>query len=109
MTADVVSLDPGDHKPLSQIVGARIRGQMAEQSRTQAELATVLNKSQQTVSKHLRGKVPIDLNELATIAGWLGLEIEELLPPQRDGRTTITRMTSDRGAIVIPFPRRRAA
>jgi transcriptional regulator with XRE-family HTH domain len=91
MTAEVVSLDPGHHKPFTLVVAAKVRGRMAEMGYRQSELAGVLGLSQQSASKRLTGKVPFDVNELAATAAWLGCSVVALLgdagttPPQGPG------------------------
>lgn len=79
MSTDVVVLPAPDHKPFTVVVAAKIRGRIAELGYRQADLAGVLGVSQQSVSKRLTGKVPFDVNELATVADWLGVSVMQLL------------------------------
>lgn len=58
----------------------------------QSELARTLDTNQQWVSVRLRGRQPIDLNDLERIAAALGVEVADLMPgPEvktRKGRTS---------------------
>lgn len=61
-------------------VGERIHTVMWRERVSQADLASVIGVSQSTLSKKLRGKVPITVGELVAIAEALGVEPGDLLP-----------------------------
>jgi len=54
---------------------------MARQGKGQADLATVLGKSQQTASNRWRGIHPYTVDELDLIARYLGIAVEVLIAP----------------------------
>ncbi len=60
-------------------LAAEVRAEMARQRRKGRELATHLQCSPQSVSKRLRGEVPITTDELVSIGSWLGIEPRDLL------------------------------
>ncbi len=62
-----------------QQVAAEVRAEMARQRRTGADLARHLNRSQQTVSRRLNGESPWDVDDLAAVAAWLGVDLDRLL------------------------------
>jgi transcriptional regulator with XRE-family HTH domain len=68
-------------KTLTQLVATEIRVQMARADVRQSQLARELGKTEQWLSVRLRGKQPIDLNDLALIARALGVSVHQLLPP----------------------------
>jgi len=76
-THEVVRRISGDERhAMDVMVGAKVRGRMAEKSVTQAEIALVLGLKQQSVSKRLHGIVPFEYSELWEIArrlGWSGV------------------------------------
>lgn len=76
-------------------VGERIHTVMWRERVSQADLASVIGVSQSTLSKKLRGKVPITVGELVAIAEALGVEPGDLLPK--------------RHAVGVGVPRPRAA
>jgi transcriptional regulator with XRE-family HTH domain len=51
---------------------------MADQRKKGRELADLLNKSQSSASRRMRGETPLNLNELETVAPWLGVSISRL-------------------------------
>ena len=61
-------------------VAAIVRAEMARRRRSSADLARELGISPVSVSRRLTGEVPIDVNELAQIAAFLGLPMSSLLP-----------------------------
>ena len=68
-------------KTLTQLVATEIRVQMARADVRQSQLAREIDKTEQWLSVRLRGRQPIDLNDLALIAKALGVGVAELLPP----------------------------
>lgn len=67
-------------KTLTQLVATEIRVQMARADVRQSQLAREIDKTEQWLSVRLRGRQPIDLNDLALIARALGVGVHELLP-----------------------------
>jgi transcriptional regulator with XRE-family HTH domain len=57
-----------------------IRVAMTRADIRQSELARRIGKTEQWLSVRLRGKQPIDLNDLALIASGLGISFQALLP-----------------------------
>lgn len=68
-------------KTLTQLVALEIRVAMTRADIKQSELARTLGKTEQWLSVRLRGKQPIDLNDLALIASGIGVGVHQLLPP----------------------------
>lgn len=62
-------------------VAAEIRAEMARQRKTGVELASLLNRTQQSVSRRMNADVDISLDELAAIAEWLGKPVSHFLAP----------------------------
>lgn len=59
-------------------VAGNIRAEMARQRRQGTDLAAILNMSQTAISRRLNGQVGLDVDELFTIAAWLGVSIADL-------------------------------
>lgn len=76
-------------------VGERIHTVMWRERVSQADLASVIGVSQSTLSKKLRGRVPITVAELVAIAEALGVEPGDLLP----------RRARVAAAVGVPSPR----
>lgn len=68
-------------KTLTQLVATEIKVQMARADVRQSQLARNMGKTEQWLSVRLRGRQPIDLNDLNLIAGSLGVGVHDLLPP----------------------------
>jgi len=66
---------------LSELVAEEIRALMGRRRMSQAQLARGIDKTEMWVSLRLRGKQPIDMNDLHVIAGALGVGVHDLLPP----------------------------
>lgn len=60
-------------------VSAEVRAQMGRYNKRQRELAEVLGISQPQVSARLRGDVAWSVDDLATIAQWLGISPADLI------------------------------
>ena len=60
---------------------AHIRRLLTERGIPQSVLAEYLGMKQQGVSRRLTGAVPFDVDELARVAQFLGLGIDELVGP----------------------------
>lgn len=62
------------------MVGERIHAEMWRRRVTQRELGARIGVSQSTLSKKLRGQVPVTVTELVAISEVLGVEAADLLP-----------------------------
>jgi transcriptional regulator with XRE-family HTH domain len=77
----VMTTTPGESaKTLTQLVALEIRLEMVRQDTRQSELARKIHKTEQWLSVRLRGRQPIDVNDLALIAWGLGVPVHKLLP-----------------------------
>jgi transcriptional regulator with XRE-family HTH domain len=77
-------------KTLTQLVATEIRVQMARADVRQSQLAREIGKTEQWLSVRLRGRQPIDLNDLYLIAKGLGVGVHELLPPPEVAATSVS-------------------
>lgn len=69
-------------RTLTQMVATQIKLQMVlADDIKQSQLARKIGKTEQWLSVRLRGRQPLDVNDLALIAGALGVGVHELLPP----------------------------
>jgi transcriptional regulator with XRE-family HTH domain len=100
-------------KTLTQLVATEIKVQMARADVRQSQLAREISKTEQWLSVRLRGRQPIDLNDLALIANALGVGVRELLPtPEVAARAVVVpeaiprySQVPDQVAIQTPRPR----
>jgi transcriptional regulator with XRE-family HTH domain len=60
-------------------VAANVRAELGRHRRTQTALAQHLGLSQTAVSRRLLGQVPFDVNEVHSLAAWLGVPVTVLL------------------------------
>ena len=67
---------------LTALVAAEIRAWMGRLNVRQSELARRMGESDQWMSMRLKGRTPIDLNELQRIATALELTVADLMPPR---------------------------
>lgn len=67
-----------------EIVATEIRALLGRHQRTQTDLAGLLNISQSQMSKRLRGVIPFDIDELASVAHYFGVSVGSLF-----GETTV--------------------
>jgi hypothetical protein len=65
---------------LTTLVAAEIRAWMGRLDVRQSELARRLGETDQWMSMRLKGRTPIDLNELQRVATALGLSVLDLMP-----------------------------
>lgn len=65
---------------LTALVAAEIRAWMGRLGVRQSELARKLGESDQWLSMRLRGRTPLDINEILRIARALGVDLYQLLP-----------------------------
>lgn len=80
-----------EHTPaLSSRVAEEIRALLARRRVSGRKLAEALGFSQSAMSARLTGATPIDLNDLERIAGFLNVEVTELLPRASEGRVLKT-------------------
>jgi transcriptional regulator with XRE-family HTH domain len=68
-------------KTLTQLVATEIKVQMARADVRQSQLAREIGKTEQWLSVRLRGRQPIDVNDLHLIATGLKVSVYDLLPP----------------------------
>jgi transcriptional regulator with XRE-family HTH domain len=71
-------LDP--KKQGNVLIGERVHTLMWRNGRTQKQLADILKVDQGSISKRLRGNTVWSAVEIAAVAAWLGVPVEELLP-----------------------------
>jgi len=64
---------------LDRSVAAEVRAEMARQQKTQAELAAVIGVTAHTAGRRCSGAVPFDVIEIAAVAEWLSVPVEQLL------------------------------
>lgn len=99
-------------KTLTQLVATEIRVQMARADVRQSQLAREIGKTEQWLSVRLRGRQPIDVNDLFLIAGALNVGVHELLPPPEvasraagPSATVANLPLTEQAAAHIPRPR----
>lgn len=87
----------GQAASLREYVAEEIRALLARRMANGAKLAAALGKSEMYVSRRLRGETAFDVDDLEKIAGYLGVEVTDLLPVPMPGRVIATvPTTSDR-------------
>lgn len=69
---------PGRPLTASERTSARIRAHMKKDDRRQSDLAEHLGISIYSVSRRLNGRHDFKLDELETIAAWLGVQVGQL-------------------------------
>lgn len=98
-------------KTLTQLVATEIKVQMARADVRQSELARRIGKTEQWLSVRLRGRQPVDLNDMALIAKGLGVGVHDLLPTPEEaaGASVSVRNPTgaERSAITHYLPRQR--
>lgn len=62
-------------------MAGEVRAEMARQRKTGVELASHLQISQQSASRRLTGETDFDLDEVASIAEWLDVDLYQLIAP----------------------------
>lgn len=69
---------------LADSVAAEVRAQLARRQLTGSALAAAIGKSEMYVSRRLRSDVPFDLVDIEQVAGFLGVDVLDLMPaPER--------------------------
>lgn len=61
------------------VVAANVRAEMARRRVTQRDIGAALGIAHSAVSHRLTGRTAFDVNELATIAGLLDVEVSDLV------------------------------
>jgi transcriptional regulator with XRE-family HTH domain len=79
-TLSVMTTTPERTATLTSLVAAEVRAWMGRLDVRQSELARRMGESDQWLSMRLKGRTPIDVNELHRIAKALGLGVHQLLP-----------------------------
>lgn len=92
---------------LTHLVAAEIRAQMGRLDVRQSELARRMGENDQWLSTRLKGRTPIDVNELSRIAKALGLGIHELLPSPEAAAQAICEYHSAPARTIGSSPRPR--
>ncbi len=64
---------------IAQRVASEVRAELARQRRPQRAVAEALGISQAAASRRLRGELPFDVAELATLATVLGVDMAQFL------------------------------
>lgn len=95
-------------KTLTQLVATEIRVAMARQDVRQSALARRIGKNDQWLSVRLKGRQPIDLNDLALIARGLDVSVRDLLPDQPYAVEGVTTLYPQVGRPATPKQRRPA-
>ena len=80
----------GQTASLREYVAEEIRALLARRMANGAKLAAALGKSEMYVSRRLRGETAFDVDDLEKIAGFLGVEVTDLLPRPTEGRVLTT-------------------
>ena len=76
-------------------VARKVRGQLAEQEKTQLDAAMVLGLSQPAVNRRMKGHLAFSIVELGILAEWLGLDVTALLPKRGIEVTTPAGSTDE--------------
>lgn len=62
------------------LTGANVRAEMARRGVSQVALAEHMGKTQAAISARILGRVPFDINELTSVAAFLGVPLTALIP-----------------------------
>jgi transcriptional regulator with XRE-family HTH domain len=99
-----MSIEPeAPAKTLTQLVATEIKVAMARRDVRQSELAREIGKTEMWLSVRLRGRQPIDMNDLALIARGLGVGIHELLPTPDEAASASVSVRNPHVAIQSPI------
>jgi len=93
-------------KTLTQLVATEIRVAMARQDVRQSALARRIGRNDQWLSVRLKGRQPIDLNDLALIARGLDVSVRDLMPDQPYAVEEVTALYPQVSASARPKGRR---
>jgi transcriptional regulator with XRE-family HTH domain len=92
---------------LTALVAAEIRAWMGRLDVRQSELARRMGENDQWLSTRLKGRTPIDINDLQRIAKGLGLGVHELLPsPEIAARAADPRAMARYLTLAVPTTNR---
>lgn len=64
----------------AEYTAAAVRAELGRFRKTGADLAMVLDCTPHTAGRRLSGEVPLSVFELAAVASWLGISLNDLLP-----------------------------
>lgn len=67
----------------AEAIGSEVRAELARQRKTQADLAAALGVTPATAARRLDGSSPFDVLELAKVANWLNVSVNDLRPHVR--------------------------
>ena len=71
---------PRKRGTMTELVAEEVRALMGRHRVSQATIAEVLGVSRQAVSKRLTGETPFDVNEVAKLGDYFGVQPSQLLP-----------------------------
>lgn len=66
----------------AELTAGAVRAELARRRISGREMARTLGWSAATTSRRLSGSSPFDIDELAAVAGFLGLAVGDLLPQE---------------------------
>ncbi|MFD2757068.1 helix-turn-helix domain-containing protein [Gulosibacter faecalis] len=69
---------PARRTQLSLLVASNVRAEMARQQKGLSDLAEILHIGSRAASARHKGDQPFSLNEIATLAPWLGVTVDYL-------------------------------
>lgn len=64
----------------NEAVAAEVRAELGRHRKSASDLARALKISPQSIGRRLNGDQPFDVIELASIAAWLGIDVQRLMP-----------------------------
>lgn len=70
-----------DHKSVSELVADEVAAELGRRRASQEDLAAHIGLSQATVSRRLKGIGSFTIEEIQSIADFLGIPIERLIRP----------------------------
>lgn len=92
-------------KTLTELVGRRIKHVMLDADMRQSQLSRKIGRPEQWLSVRLRGRQPIDMNDLALIAWGLEVTVHELLPDAETARSAHVEPTVRYDPLSVPVTR----
>ena len=78
-----------DKPSINELVAEEIRVLLARRRISASDLARKTGMTQRAVSRRLTGEKVIDVDDLASIANALGVDVVDLLPRSAEGRTVV--------------------
>jgi hypothetical protein len=73
------------NEALRQAIAAEVRAEVARQGKTLNEVAEILATDKGAVSRRMWGQRSFRVEELSTIADWLGVPVAQFVPKDRAG------------------------